>query len=79
MRYAIYSRDTAIRIYSVPRFTYKLFFVKISSWAKVMGASIYFYRPNHFDFWPNITISQAKPYVAAPGVGLACMPMGTHA
>ena len=44
-RCAIYSRDTAIRISSVPRFICKNKFVKISSWAKVMGAAKYFCRP----------------------------------
>jgi hypothetical protein len=43
-RCAIYSRDTTIRIYSVPRFTGKNLFVKISSWAKVMGLAGYFCR-----------------------------------
>jgi hypothetical protein len=36
-RCAIYSRDTAIRIYSVSQLINKNTFVKISSWAKVMG------------------------------------------
>jgi hypothetical protein len=44
-RYAIYSRDTAIRISSVPRFIYKYSFVKIPSWDKVMGFAEYFCRP----------------------------------
>jgi hypothetical protein len=37
VRCAIYSRDTAIRIYIVSRLRRKNPFVKISSWAKVMG------------------------------------------
>jgi hypothetical protein len=44
-RCAIYSRDTAIRIYSVSRLSRKNQFVKISSWTKVMGCAEYFCRP----------------------------------
>jgi hypothetical protein len=47
-RCAIYSRDTAIRISSVPRFRGKNPFVKFSSWAKVMGLAEYFCLPDHF-------------------------------
>jgi hypothetical protein len=47
-RCAIHSRDTAIRIYSVSQLTRKNPFVKISSWAKVMGFAEYFCRPDHF-------------------------------
>ena len=36
-RYAIYSRDTAIRICSVPQLTCKNRFLKISLWDKVMS------------------------------------------
>jgi hypothetical protein len=36
-RCAIYSRDSAIRIYSVSQLTNTNSFVKISSWTKVMG------------------------------------------
>jgi hypothetical protein len=53
--HAIYSRDTAIRIYSVPRFRRKNPFVKIPSWAKVMGLAEYFCRPLFvwiFQIWP---------------------------
>jgi hypothetical protein len=45
-RRMIYSHDTAIRIYSVSRLTSKNPFVKISSWAKVMGFAEYFSRSN---------------------------------
>jgi hypothetical protein len=31
-----------------------------------------------FDFWSNMAISQAKPYVAAPGASLAGKPMGAQ-
>ena len=31
-----------------------------------------------FDFWPNMAISYAKPYVAAPSAGLAGKPMGAQ-
>jgi hypothetical protein len=48
VRCAIYSRDTAIRIYSVSRLRRKNPFVKISSWAKVMGFAEYFCLPDHF-------------------------------
>ena len=48
VRCAIYSRDTAIRIYSVSQLRRKNPFVKISSWAKVMGLAEYFCRPDHF-------------------------------
>jgi hypothetical protein len=47
-RCTIYSRDTAIRICSVPRLTFKDTFVKISSWDKVMGFAEYFLPPDHF-------------------------------
>ena len=73
--FAIYSRDTAIRISSVPRFRRKNPFVKISSWAKVMSAAKYFCRPDHFWF---LAISYAKPYVADPGASLAGKPMGAQ-
>ena len=46
VRCAIYSRDIIIRVYSVPRFTCKNSFVKISLWAKVMGLTEYFSRSN---------------------------------
>jgi hypothetical protein len=52
---ALYSRDTAIRISSVPRFRRKNPFVKISLCAKVMGAAKYFCRPSQywiFQIWP---------------------------
>jgi hypothetical protein len=47
-RCLIYSRDTAICISSVPRFTRKNLFVKNSSWDKVtcMGLAEYFSRSN---------------------------------
>ena len=32
-----------------------------------------------FDFWPNMALSWAKSYVAAPGAGLAGKPMGAQA
>jgi hypothetical protein len=54
-RGAIYSRATAIRIYSVPRFRHKNSFVKISSWAKVIGFAEYFCRLSIvwiFQIWP---------------------------
>jgi hypothetical protein len=47
-RCAIYSRDTAICISSVPQLIRKNPFVKISSLAKVMGFAEYFCRPDHF-------------------------------
>jgi hypothetical protein len=47
-RCAIHSRDTTIRISSVPRFNRKTQFVKIPSWDKVMGLAEYFCRPDHF-------------------------------
>ena len=75
-RCAIYSRDTAIRIYSVPRFRRKNPFVQISSWAKFMGFAEYFCRPILVWISTNMAIFQAKPYVAAPGAGLAGKPMG---
>jgi hypothetical protein len=74
----IYSRETAIRIYSVPRFRGKNQFVKISSWAKVMGLAEYFCRPDHFLFLPNMAIPYAKPYVEALGAGMAGKPMGAQ-
>jgi hypothetical protein len=58
---AIYSRDTAIRIYSVPRFKRKNQFDKISSWDKVMAklwaSQNIFAGPITFGFWPNMAIS----------------------
>jgi hypothetical protein len=54
-RRAIYSRDTAIRIYSVSQLRRKNSFVKISSWAKVMGLAEYFCQPSQywiFQIWP---------------------------
>jgi hypothetical protein len=58
-RCAIYSRDTAIRIYSVSRLRRKNSFVKISSWAKIMGLAWQniFAGPITFDFLPNMAIS----------------------
>jgi hypothetical protein len=56
-RCAIYSRDTAIRIYSVSRLRRKNLFVKISSWAKVMGFAEYFCRPLLAWIFPNMAIS----------------------
>jgi hypothetical protein len=41
-RCAIYSRDTAIRICSVPPLTGKNQFVKISAWEEVMSRAKYF-------------------------------------
>jgi hypothetical protein len=41
-RCAIYSRDTAIRICSVPRLKFKKPFVKMPLWDKVMGLAEYF-------------------------------------
>jgi hypothetical protein len=55
-RCAIYSRNTAIRIYSVSQLRRKNLFVKISLWDKVMGFTEYFCRTT-FDFWPNMAIS----------------------
>jgi hypothetical protein len=80
-RCAIYSRDTAIRIYSVPRFRRKKPFVKIPSWDKVMGLAEYFCRPLLVWISPNmaILVSWAKPYVVAPGAGLAGTTMGAQA
>jgi hypothetical protein len=43
-RSAIYSRDNAIRISSIPRFGRKNPFVKIPSWDKIMGFAEYFCR-----------------------------------
>jgi hypothetical protein len=71
-------RDTAIRIYSVPRFTLK----KSVCQNIIMG-------PSYGDFriflpaficsdFPNMAISLAKPYVEAPGAGLAGKPMGAQ-
>jgi hypothetical protein len=53
MRCAIYSRDTKIRICSVPQLKRKYSSVKIPSWDKVMGLAEYFCRPL-FGFWPNM-------------------------
>ena len=78
-RRASYSRETAIRIYSVSRLRPKNPLVKISSWAKVMGFAEYFCRPLLVWIFPNMAISWAKPYVAAPGAGLAGRPMGAQA
>ena len=47
VRCAIYSRDTAIRSYSVPRFIRNKPFVKIPSWDKVMRLAEYFCQPFH--------------------------------
>jgi hypothetical protein len=44
VRCAIYSRDTAIRIYSVSQLKGKTLFVKMSLWTKVMGLAEYFCR-----------------------------------
>jgi hypothetical protein len=77
-RCAIYSRDTVIRIYSVPQFRRKNQFVKIPSWDKVMGLAEYFCRPLLVWIFPNMAISYAKPYVAAPGASLASRPMGAQ-
>ena len=41
-RCAIYSRDTAIRICSVPPLTAKNHFIKISAWEEVMSRAKYF-------------------------------------
>jgi hypothetical protein len=77
-RCAIYLRDIAIRIYSVSQLKRKNLFVKISSWAKVMGFAQYFCRPLLVRIFPNMAISYAKPYVAAPGASLAGKPMGAQ-
>jgi hypothetical protein len=44
-RCAIHSRNTMIRIYSVPHFNRNKQFVKIPLWDKVMGFAEYFFRP----------------------------------
>ena len=41
-RCAIYSRETAIRICSVPPLTGEIQFLKISAWKKVMSRAKYF-------------------------------------
>jgi hypothetical protein len=56
-RCAIYSRDTTIRIYSVSQLSRKNPFVKISSWAKVLGFAEYFCRPLFVWISPNMAIS----------------------
>jgi hypothetical protein len=56
-RCAIYSRDTAIRIYSVSKLSLKNPFVKISSWAKVMGFAEYFCRQKQYWILANMAIS----------------------
>jgi hypothetical protein len=71
-------------MYSVPpfiRIITKTIFVKIPPWTKLLVwvlqnifAGLYL-----FDFCPNMAIPHAKPYVAAPGAGLECMPMGAQA
>jgi hypothetical protein len=57
VRCAIYSRDTAICIYSVSQLRRKNPVVKISSWAKVMGFAEYFCRPLFVWIFPNMAIS----------------------
>jgi hypothetical protein len=44
-----------------------------------MGLVDFFAGRITFEFCPNMAISWAKPYVAAPGVGLAGKPMGAQA
>jgi hypothetical protein len=81
-RCAIYSRETTICIYSVSQLYSKNPFVKISSWAEVMGIAEYFCRPDHFCIlskYGHIPRAEAKPHVAAPpGAGLAGKPRGAQ-
>ena len=44
-----------------------------------MGLAEYFCRPLLVWIFPNMAISWAKPYVEAPGAGLAGKPMGAQA
>jgi hypothetical protein len=58
-RCAIHSRDTAIRICSVPQLIHKNLFVKISSWNTVMSLAEYFCLQilvRIFQIWPYIII-----------------------
>ena len=59
---AIHSRDTAIRICSVPPLIRKNQFVKISALDKVMSRAEYFCRRITFDFWVQFCQSEAKCY-----------------
>jgi hypothetical protein len=82
VRCAIYSRDTAIRIYSVPApFKRKNRLSKFHHGTKLWASQNIFAGLHLFDFCPNMAISKAKPYVAAPGAGLAGIskPMGAQA
>jgi hypothetical protein len=56
-RNAIQSRDTAIRICSVPKLNRENQFVKIPSWDKVMGLAEYFCLPFQQAVPPIMAIS----------------------
>jgi hypothetical protein len=45
---------------------------------KVMGLAEYFCRPFLILICPNMAISYAKPYVPAPGAGMAGKPTGAQ-
>ena len=75
-RCAIYSRDTAIRTSSVPRFRRKNPFVKISSWAKVMGLAEYFCRPLFVWIFQILPYPRQNPMVAAQGPAWLASPWG---
>jgi hypothetical protein len=80
-RCAIYSRDSAIRIYSVSRLTNKNSFVKMSSWTKVKGFAEYFCRPDHFWILAKYGRILGKTICSGPGrqaASLAGKPMGAQ-
>jgi hypothetical protein len=56
-RCAIYLRDTAIRICSIPPLKSKNLFFKILSWDKVTSRAEYFDGQTTFDFCPNMAVS----------------------
>jgi hypothetical protein len=78
-RLAIYSRDTAIRIRSVPQLRYKNPFVEISSRDKVASLAEFFCRPlfvwifqiwpyprHNPWWWPEVLAWQASPWEHRP-------------
>jgi hypothetical protein len=77
-RCAIYSRDTAICIYSVSQLIFKNQFVKISSWAKVMGLAEYFCRQKQYWILAKYGHILGKTLCSGPGANLAGKPMGAQ-
>jgi hypothetical protein len=76
VRCAIHSRDTAIRISSVPRFTLNKTFVKVPSWDKVICLAEYFpdsIHPRQNPMWrPQALAWQASPWGHRPSSSAPC-------